>query len=146
MTNGYVMQMEKGTNFDGQIITANLSLVFNNSKSYRMLKRYRRISLEMYGQGYVEFNVDYDLNYSDSDYAQPDTFFNTANTSSISFDSGVFWDSGWTWDGTPLTNKSIAIEGDVMNIALKISSSSNYFYPINFNGALLEYSPQRMLR
>lgn len=146
MTNGYVMQMERGTSFDGQIITSNLSLVFDNSKSYRMLKRYRRISLEMYGEGYVEFNIDYDLNYADSDYAQPDTFFNSANTSSISFDSGVFWDSGWTWDGTPLTNKSIAIEGDGMNMALKISVSSNYFYPINFNGALLEYSPQRMLR
>ena len=143
---GYVMQMEKGTSFDGQPITYFMDLVFNNTKAYRLLKRYRRATLEMIGTGYAEFNTSYDLNYASTDYGQPDYTVNDISLLPVNWDSGISWDSNVTWDGNPLTNISMAIEGDGMNIAYKISSSSAYFFPVKFSGVLLEYSPQRMLR
>ena len=146
LDSGYVVQMEKGTSFDGQIIPAFMDLVFNNTKAYRMSKRYRRLTLEMIGNGYAEFDTSYDLNYASTDYAQPDNTANYVNTSVTNWDSGAVWDSNYTWDGEPITNTTMAIDGDGMNIALKISSSSNAYASIKFSGVLLEYSPQRMLR
>ena len=144
--NGYVMQMEKGTSFDGQPITTFIDLVFDNTQSYRMLKRYRRLTFEMVGNGYAEYNANYDLNYASTDYAQDLGSVNEVNTGSFNWDSGIRWDSNATWDGAPVTNTTMAIDGDGMNISIKISSSSNSFASVKFSGALLEYSPQRMLR
>ena len=125
--NGYVMQMEKGTSFDGQPITAFIDLVFNNTQSYRMLKRYRRLTFEMVGNGYAEYNTNYDLNYASTDYAQELDSINKVNIGSFNWDSGIRWDSNAIWDGAPVTNTTMAIDGDGMNISLKISSSSNSF-------------------
>lgn len=146
MDTGYVMQMERGTSFDGQAISTQIELVFNNTKSYRLLKRYRRLSFEMIGNGYSEFNTSYDLNYASTDYAQAGNALDDVNMSAGFWDSGTIWDSNVTWDGQPLTNTSMAIDGDGMNIAVKIATASNYFYSVKFSGVLLEYSPSRMLR
>ena len=142
--NGFVYQMERGTSFDGLPIGANLSLVFNSSKLYRFLKKYRRLTFEMIGTGYAEFFSTYDLNYSLSETAQPNPIFNVINLAISYWDSFV-WDS-FVWDGTPLANMSMAIDGSAQNIAITIKSNQNYFAPVKFTGANIEYTPLRYLR
>ena len=143
---GYVMQMERGTSFDGQPISAYMNLVFNNEASYRLLKRYRRLSLELIGIGYSEFFTSYDLNYASTDYGQPDVIETDISLAAFAWDSGVTWDSNITWDGAAVTNAPLAIEGDGMNIAVKLQLSSTSFPPVKFSGILIEYSPYRMQR
>ena len=145
-TSGYVMQMEMGTSFDGQPISAYMDLVYNNEKAYRELKRFRRLTMEMIGTGYAGFNVSYDLNYASTDYGQAGYTAESVNLSSSNWDSGLIWDSNITWDGTPITSMTMAIDGDGMNIAVKLSYNSNYYATVKFSGVLIEYSTGRMLR
>jgi len=142
--NGFVYQMERGTSFDGLPIGANLSLVFNSSKLYRFLKKYRRLTFEMIGTGYAEFFSTYDLNYGLSETAQPNPISNVINLTISYWDSFV-WDS-FIWDGTPLANMSMSIDGSAQNIAITIKSNQNYFAPVKFTGVNIEYTPLRYLR
>lgn len=143
-SNGFVYQMEKGTSFDGEAIEAYIDLAFNHSATLQVLKRYRRLMFEMFGSGYSEFYVAYDLNYMDTEYAQPDPVNQTANLQASVWDSFT-WDS-FTWDGVDLAPLSMAIDGNGSNISIKIRSNSDYFTPVRFSGALLQFSPLRALR
>lgn len=146
-SNGMVYQMEKGTSFDGEPIEAFFEMAFNHSKSYRMLKQYQRITFEMDGTGYSEFNFSYDLSYASSTTGQPVYELQIIDLASLNWDTpGITWDSGLTWDGISLKNLSLSITGVGENIAIKLLSSSDYFSPIKFSGVLLEYSPLRMSR
>jgi hypothetical protein len=142
--NGFVYQMDRGTSFDGGVIDCHISMAFNNLNSYRMLKKYRRITFEMVGSGYSEFSSTYDLGYGSTELAQPDASNHTVNLATPYWDSFT-WDN-FIWDGTPLTTLSMSTPGNGENIAIKIMSSSNYFYPVKFSGALIEYSPLRTMR
>jgi hypothetical protein len=100
----------------------------------------------MIGYGYSQFNTSYDLNYPSTDYGQPDYTMQTLSLSAGNWDSGISWDSNVTWDGSPLTSSSMAIDGDGMNIAVKLSVSSSTYASVKFSGVLIEYSPSRMQR
>jgi hypothetical protein len=143
-SDGMVYQMEKGTSFDGDNIEAYIELVFNHSKSYRTLKKYRRLTFEMSGEGYAEFNSTYDLNYGSSETAQPDLVASTISLSSAIWDEFT-WDE-FVWDGQSLTNLSMSTPGDGENISIRILSTGNYFDPVRFSGVFIEFSPLRMLR
>jgi hypothetical protein len=143
-SDGMVYQMEKGTSFDGDNIEAYIELVFNHSKSYRTLKKYRRMTFEMRGEGYAEFNSTYDLNYGSSETAQPDLVASTISLSSAIWDEFT-WDE-FVWDGQSLTNLSMSTPGDGENISIRILSTGNYFDPVRFSGVFIEFSPLRMLR
>jgi hypothetical protein len=143
-SDGMVYQMEKGTSFDGDNIEAYIELVFNHSKSYRTLKKYRRLTFEMSGEGYAEFNSTYDLNYASSETAQPDLVASTISLSSAIWDEFT-WDE-FVWDGQSLTNLSMSTPGDGENISIRILSTGNYFDPVRFSGVFIEFSPLRMLR
>jgi hypothetical protein len=143
-SDGMVYQMEKGTSFDGDNIEAYIELVFNHSKSYRTLKKYRRMTFEMRGEGYAEFNSTYDLNYGSPETAQPDLVASTISLSSAIWDEFT-WDE-FVWDGQSLTNLSMSTPGDGENISIRILSTGNYFDPVKFSGVFIEFSPLRMLR
>lgn len=144
-SNGFVYQMESGTSFDGLNIDANLYFVFNNSKTYRMLKKYRHLTFEMVGIGYHQFQVGYDLSYLSNEAAQPDNATHSVELLNINWDSFV-WDE-FVWDGDPLlTTIHTAINGQGQNLAVKVLSSGNVYLPIRFSGYFLEYSLLRMLR
>lgn len=141
---GYVYQMERGTSFDGQEIEAYIDLVFNHSKGYRVLKKYRRMTFEMVGSGYSEFRTSYELSYGYNESAQPEYTLNTVDMGAPKWDQ-MTWDQ-FVWDGRPLTDLSMATPGDGDNISLRIYSKSHYFNPVKFSGVFLEYSPLRMRR
>jgi hypothetical protein len=142
--NGFVYQMEKGTSFDGAAIEWFIDLVFNHSKLYRGLKKYRRMTFEVAGEGYCVFTSSYSLSYGDTDTVQPDNTNNEVSLSSVYWDSFT-WDA-FTWDGRSLTPLSMATPGDGENISIHIGANSDYFGRLKFSGCFLEFSPLRMLR
>lgn len=143
-SNGYVYQLDRGTSFDGAAIEWFADLAFNHSKLFRGLKKYRRITLEAYGSGYSVVNMAYSLSYGDGDTIQPDTTNLTIQLNPSFWDTAT-WDVFY-WDGTNITPISMATPGHGENISIHLGGNSDYDSVMRFSGALLEYSPLRMLR
>lgn len=141
---GFVYQMDRGTSFDGGDIERSMTLVFNNSKLYRILKHYRRLTFEMVGDGYSVFQANYSLSYGSVETAQPNSTTNEITLGASYWDEFT-WDE-FTWDGTPLTPLSMAIDGDGQNISIQISAISDYYSSLKFSGVFLEYTALRYLR
>jgi hypothetical protein len=143
-TNGYVYALDTGTSFDGESINASLELNYNSENMPRILKRYRRGSFEITGNGYCEFDFAYDLGYS-SVYIGQEANTPYENSFSPSLWDSVFWDS-FIWDGRTLAPTDVEIKGTGQNILLKISSDADYFQPFTINSVILHYTTRRGLR
>ena len=143
-TNGYVYQMESGSDFDGTAISAYMKLNFNPQGNSRILKRYRRASLEVTGSGYAEFNFGYLLGYESTDIDQASQVAYSSNFSGALWDLFV-WDA-FVWDGRTLAPTEVACDGTAENIAIVISSNSRINQPFTINSVALHYSPRRGIR
>lgn len=143
-TNGYVYRLDAGTSFDGAEISANVTLVFNAIKSPRILKRYRKGSMEITGTSYAEFTFSYDLGYSSTDIGQDIGGSYSSNLISSYWDS-VDWDA-FVWDGRTLAPSEVEIRGTAENIAVRIASISDIYAPFTINSTILHYSMRRGLR
>ncbi|CAK0748506.1 conserved hypothetical protein [Gammaproteobacteria bacterium] len=143
--NGFVYQMEKGTSFDGAAIEWYSDLVFNNSKMYRALKKYRRLTFEAKSEAFASFKSRYSLGYASADIAQPDYIKHATGVTVTSYWDSFTWDS-FTWDGALTIPLSMSIDGDGENISIRIEGSSNYSAKLTFSGAFIEFTPLRMLR
>lgn len=141
---GYVHQLDIGTSFDGQAISASLPLVFNAIGSPRMKKRYRRASLEITGVGYAQFGFTYLLGYGTDQINQPGTRQYELPLSQVFWDEFT-WDE-FTWDGTSLAPAEVEVDGSAENISVQISSESDYYTAFTINSVILHYSPRRGLR
>lgn len=142
--NGFVYTLDAGTSFDGADISANITLVYNAAGSPRMLKRYRRASVEMTGDAYAEFAFAYDLGYRTPELNQSEdqVYSNDLRSS--------FWDS-FTWDnfvfdGRDISPSEVEVTGTAENMAIRISSVSNLFKPFTVNNIIVHYSIRRGIR
>lgn len=143
-TNGFVYLLDAGTSFDGNPIPANLSLVFNSIRSPRILKRYRKASVEMTGDSYAQINFNYDLGYRSAEIEQSlDRSYN--NDLRKSYWDNMTWDN-FVFDGRDVAPSEIEVEGTAENIALNISSVSDLFQPFTVNSILVHYTFRRGLR
>jgi hypothetical protein len=143
-TNGYVYRLDAGTSFDGTEIAANITLVFNAIGSPRLLKRFRKASLEISGTGYAEFAFNYDLAYS-SIYVGQDNPVSYESNLSASYWDAAYWDA-FVWDGRTLAPSEVEVKGTAENIAIKVASISAIYQPFTVNSAILHYTPRRGLR
>lgn len=143
-TNGYVYRLDAGTSFDGQAISANLTLMYNPVGSPRMLKRWRKASLEVNGSAYSQFSFSYSLAYGSSSVAQGAQTSYQSNLVSSYWDAAN-WDS-FVWDGVTLAPTEVEVDGTSENIALQIVCTSPYFEPFTINSAILHYTVRRGLR
>lgn len=143
-TNGFVYALDTGTSFDGESINAVLELNYNSENTPRILKRYRRGSFELTGNGYCEFQFAYDLAYS-SVYVGQESGSTYLNNFTPSFWDSVFWDV-FVWDGRTLAPTDVEIKGTGENILLRISSDADYFQPFTINSVILHYTTRRGLR
>jgi hypothetical protein len=143
-TNGYVYRLDAGTSFDGTEIAANITLVFNAIGSPRLLKRFRKGSLEISGTGYAQFDFNYDLAYSTTYIGQESPTSYTSNLSA-SFWDAAYWDT-FVWDGRTLAPSEVEVKGTAENIAIRIASISAIYQPFTVNSAILHYTPRRGLR
>lgn len=143
-SNGYVYQLDAGTSFDGQPIQANLTLVFNAIGSPRMLKRYRRGSVELTGTSYAEIQFGYLLGYGTSSLTQPlDQNYNV-DLRSPYWDE-MIWDN-FVFDGRDVSPTEVEMIGTSENVAAIIYSVSDSFDPFTVNSIIIHYSIRRGLR
>jgi len=143
-SNGYVYRLDAGTSFDGAEISANLVLVFNSIGSPRLLKRFRRASLEITGTSYAEFAFSYDLGYGSTEYEQGQQRSYESNLVASFWDSAT-WDA-FIWDGRTLAPSEVEVEGTAENIAVRIASISDIYQPFTVNSVILHYSARRGLQ
>ncbi len=143
--NGYVYQGEVGTSFDGAAISAYITLAWDVMHSPEILKRYRAASLEIQGSEYANISFGYQLGYGSTQISQP---------ASVNYDSGFMpapnWDSftwdDFTWDGQTLLPTRVDMTGTAENVAVTISSGTNYIAPYTVDSAVFHYSMRRGVR
>lgn len=141
---GFVYQMDKGTSFDGLPIDANINLVFNAIGAPRVLKRYRKASVELTGDSYAELAFGYDLAYRSIALSQP-LDANYSNDLRSSYWDSMNWDN-FVWDGADISPTEVEVQGTAENIAIRLSSSSAIFQPFTVNSIIVHYSMRRGLR
>ena len=143
-TNGMVYEMDVGTSFDGEEINASFQLTFNSTKSHRMLKRYRKASVEITGGSYIAFDLGYDLGYKSLDIAQSDS------QSYAQYMRTAYWDAftwdNFVWDGSEITPAEVYLDGTAENISFRIASLSALLAPFTINTITTHYTPRRGIR
>ena len=143
-TNGFVYRLDVGTSFDGVAIPANLTLVFNAIGSPRLLKRFRKASLEVNGSGHAEFSFGYDLAYGSTEIDQESAVAYSSNLATAFWDI-AYWDN-FVWDGRTLAPTEVEVKGTAENIAVKLASNSAEYQSFTINTVILHYTPRRGLR
>jgi len=129
--NGYVYEMEKGTSFDGAAIGWSFKLARDVLKAPRVEKRFSTVMLECSSAGYAQFNVDYSLGANTTLMPQP-----SPTSCSIDLSPGSKRD----------VEAVIHLVGQAESIALQLSGSSDYSYPVTFSGAIVNYAQRKLMR
>lgn len=142
--NGFVYELDVGTSFDGAVISANITLVFNAIGSSRVLKRFRKGSVEMTGDAYAEIDFGYDLGYRTTEIDQPSDASYENDLRSVYWDSFA-WDA-FVWDGKDISPSEVEMNGTAENLAIRISSVSELLKPFTVNSVIVHYTPRRGLR
>jgi hypothetical protein len=145
-TNGMVYQLERGSSFDGEAIDYYLTPNWASMKSPRILKSYRKASLEMYGDSYAEVVFSYHRGYSSPEYAEQSGITYASNFQGVPrWDSGITWDA-FVWDGSTLGPTEIEVSGDGENIRGRLGGSSDYIYPFTVSSLTFSYIPRRGIK
>lgn len=143
-TNGMVYQLDKGTSFDGDAIAWIAELHFNHFGSPRLLKTWRKATIEVTGESYAEISIAYNIGYGTSDLPQ------SVSTSAATQLSSTRWDDfnfdQFYWDGQTLIPSEANLDGTAENISLVFSGDSDTFEPITLNGAIVDFTPRRPMR
>jgi hypothetical protein len=143
-SNGFVYRLDAGTSFDGDNIPSNITLVYNSTNSPRILKRYRRASVEMTGDSYADFGFGYDLGYRTPELEQPSDDVYSNDLRSAFWDSFI-WDN-FIFDGRDISPSEIEVTGTAENMAIRLSSVSNLLKPFTVNSIIVHYTMRRGLR
>jgi len=143
-TNGYVYELERGTSFDGEPIPASIGLPFNSTNSPRILKRYRKASVEVTGNAYAEFQFGYDLGYRSTYFTQDSDSSNTNDLRASYWDDWT-WDE-FVWDGSDIAPSEVEVRGTAENMAIRVSAVSDLLEPFTVNSIIVHYTFRRGLR
>jgi hypothetical protein len=147
-TDGYVMQFDKGTSFDGAAIDAYFDTNWETMGKPRIIKRYLKAALEAQGAAYFNFTLSYSLGYGSTAIKEPDGITYTVNAAEAPvWDSAsLFWDL-FTWDGTSFDVPSeIELKGRAETIRYRISSGTNYIASYTINSLYTHYQEGRGMR
>lgn len=143
-TNGYVYELNVGTSFDGDSIQAHMILTFNNSKSPRLRKRYRRSILQFRSGSTATMRIGYDLSYGDGDASYGRSVKKTL------YGAGGFWDSfiweNFTWDAAYAQQITVNSVGTGENISLVITNDSDHDEAFTVHTCFLHYTQGRLNR
>lgn len=143
-SDGFVYQMDAGTSFDGLPIAANINLVYNSVNSPRVLKRFRKASVELTGDSYCEITFGYNLAYRSTALDQPSEENYPSDLRSAYWDT-MIWDN-FIWDGSDVTPTEVEVQGTAENMAIRMASVSALFQPFTVNSIVIHYTPRRGLR
>jgi hypothetical protein len=141
---GYVYQDSVGTSFDGDAIEAWCRPVFNNLRSPRVRKQYRRAVFEVKCDGYCEVNATYDLGYATSNVAQAAVQQDQQLIGAGGYWGQFIWDE-FTWDAPVVADAQISIDGIETNIGFLFYSNRAQDDSHTLSGINLLYTPRRLV-
>lgn len=143
-TDGYVYRLDKGTSFDGNAISAFISLSFSHQGSPRARKRYRKAVYEVTGSDYAEINGSYELGYGSVDINAGVTQIMETPFGEVYWDSFI-WDN-FFWDGRTMLPIEHGLDGTGENISIYLGCNNSYTSSFTINSVILHYSIRRQLR
>jgi len=144
-TNGYVYELNSGTSFDGEVIPSHIMLTFNNSKSPRLRKRYRRSVLQFRSGSTADVQVGYDLSYGDGDASYGRSVNRTVYGAGAFFDAFFNWEN-FTWDASYAQQLTVNTVGTGENISLVIANESAQDEAFTVHTCFLHYTQGRLNR
>lgn len=143
---GNVYLADTGPSFAGQRITAYFKMHFNHCGSPRLKKRFRKIIFECGGAGYADFSAGSELGYGSFDVGtQALALVDVSFAGGRWDDPSMVWDSG-VWDGKILLPVEVPLDGTEENISITVYQSSDTYMGLNFQSALLTFTPRRAMR
>jgi hypothetical protein len=144
---GYVYEESVGTSFDGLAIEAWIRPAFNNLKSPRVMKRYRRAVFQVDSEGYASVNIGYDLGYANPNVQPAAVQPNQTMLGAGGYwdQQGIYWDSA-SWDASVLSEPEISIDGAETNIGFLFYSSSAMDDPTVVQAVSLLFTPRHVKR
>ena len=144
-TNGYVYELNVGTSFDGDAIPSHIMLTFNNSKSPRLRKRYRRSILQFRSGSTATIRVGYDLSYGDGDASYGRSVERTVYGAGAFFDAFSNWEN-FSWDASYAQQLTVNTVGTGENISLVITNESDEDEAFTVHTCFLHYTQGRLNR
>jgi hypothetical protein len=142
---GFVVQFDVGTSFDGAPIPAYIVTAWDPIKSPRILKRFRAASIEVQGDSYAEIQFGTQIGYNSGQLAQLPAIPATLNLGAVPHWDSFQWDS-FQWDGSGLTPTDVDLTGTAENIRVTISSGTDYIAAYTVNSIVYHYSMRRGMR
>jgi hypothetical protein len=142
---GYVYQLDVGTSFDGQAISAYFMTAWDPIKSPRITKRFRAASIEVQGTSYAEISYGYQIGYGSDQLVQPPGMARELNLGSVPHWDDFNWDD-FVWDGAGLLPTDVDVTGTAENIRVVISSGTNYISSYTVNSIIHQYTLRRGMR
>lgn len=141
---GYVYELDRGTSMDGGNIAAFLFIAFNNNKSPRARKHYKRAILQATCAGIAQVNVGYDLTYAGSEAAAGYRAVQSL------FGAGGYWDAmtwdQFNWDSPVVQEYRIDTPGNGRNIGLLVYGDSAIDSAYTISSAIINYTVNRLER
>ena len=143
-SDGYVYELDSGTSIDGGNITAHLIMSFNQNKSPRQRKHYKRVILQATCAGLAQVNVGYDLSYAG---VESDSGLRTL---SQVIGGGGYWDQAtldnFNWDSPVVQEYKVDTPGNGRNIGLLIYSDNAIDNEYTISSVIINYIINRMER
>lgn len=143
-TDGWVMQEDSGTSFDGGEILSAVALPFNAFKSPAINKRFRKIAFEIEASNDIVFQFRLLFDYADGDYPASIVF-----DESVIGAGGVFNESAWNtvrWSAPAHSSVEETVDGVGKNMGLIILHESGFDDPFTLQGLIIQYSMRGMRR
>lgn len=138
---GYVYEMDKGTNFDGAVVSAFMRLAFNYVGNPERKSRVFKVVLETESPDaiVISFTADYDYGKR-KDITQDVTADGAAGIFNVSSWDEVFFNDQL------VSNPEIHVNGSGKNIGIVVYTDHTYERPHKFSSAILHYSDRGLSR
>ena len=140
---GYVYQMERGINFDGEALPAIMQLPFNDFGQPAVQKKFRRIIIEANTEDVSRFRVAADFQDGKQEGVRPTADFEIASRGGRW--SEVNW-SNFRWSGMPEALAELRVKGRGRNIAPLIYSRGDDIPPYTITGCTVLYDDLKLQR
>jgi hypothetical protein len=141
---GFVYQMERGYNFDGDAIEWAYRTPFMAQKSPHLRKSYSSLFVDIEAQQSFPVSISTDLSFSE-------IYTASNNSDQMNFaGGGGFWDTAfWDdffWDAEIFSSRGITLSGTGKNISVLFYGNSDRIRPFTIQTLEIHYIPRRLKR